>query len=260
KRNNFFEDAEPDFISYKPEEDENAMIEKTVYDMAAYDEEHLIFPSYIYISESNRYIMTKAKVNDRYKALEVKTSTNPESFYVFNDVGYVGEYASAGTAIIAVNEMAAGQVVDSKGNTIYRSIEANSYNTVADQLYEVPCDSKEDSLLTCAYICMDYEGNRVELADVLACDGWENAFETHTLGVGINISGIDLSTALYFLDRDIPFAACIDDGRYVLVISYNEAAIRYYDPVIDEEVRVYRDEFEESLSKQGNTMYTYTAQ
>ncbi len=260
KRNNFFEDAEPDFISYKPEEDENAMIEKTVYDMAAYDEEHLIFPSYIYISESNRYIMTKAKVNDRYKALEVKTSTNPESFYVFNDVGYVGEYASAGTAIIAVNEMAAGQVVDSKGNTIYRSIEANSYNTVADQLYEVPCDSKEDSLLTCAYICMDYEGNRVELADVLACDGWENAFETHTLGVGINISGIDLSTALYFLDRDIPFAACIDDGRYVLVISYNEAAIRYYDPVLDEEVRVYRDEFEESLSKQGNTMYTYTAQ
>ncbi len=260
KRNNFFEDAEPDFISYKPMEDENAMEEKTVYDMAAYDEEHLVFPSYIYISDSNRYIMTKAKVNDRYKSMEVKTGTNPESFYVFNNIGYVGEFASAGTAIIAVNEMATGQVVDSNGNTIYRSIEANSYNTVADQLYEVPCESKEDSLLTCAYICMDYEDNRVELSDVLACEGWEDAFATHTLGVGINISGIDLSTALYFLDRDIPFAACIDDGRYVLVISYNEAAIRYYDPVIDEEVRVSRDEFEESLSKQGNTMYTYTAQ
>lgn len=260
KRNNFFEDAEPDFISYKPKENENAMIEKTVYDMAAFDEEHLIFPSYIYISDSNRYIMTKAKVNDRYKSMEVKTSTNPESFYVFNNVGYVGEYASAGSAIIAVNELAAGQVVDSKGNTVYRSIEASTYNTVADQLYEVPCDNIEDSLLTCAFICMDYEDNRVELEQVLACDSWEHAFETHTLGVGINISGIDLSTALYFLDRDIPFAACIDDGRYVLVISYNEAAIRYYDPVIDEEVRVSRDEFEESLSKQGNTMYTYTAQ
>lgn len=260
KRNSFFEDAEPDFISYKPKENENAMIEKTVYDMTAFDEEHLIFPSYIYISDSNRYIMTKAKVNDRYKAMEVKTSTNPESFYVFNNVGYVGEFASAGTAIIAVNEMAAGQVVDSKGNTIYRSIAADSYNTVADQLYEVPCNNIDDSLLTCAYICMDYAGNRVELEEVLACDGWEDAFEKHTLGVGINISGIDLSTALYFLDRDIPFAACIDDGRYVLVISYNEAAVRYYDPGIDEEVRVYRDEFEESLSKQGNTMYTYTAQ
>lgn len=260
KRNSFFEDTEPDFISYKPKEDENAMVEKTVYDMAAFDEQHLIFPSYIYISDSNRYIMTKAKVNDRYKAMEIKTSTNPESFYVFNNIGYVGEYASAGTAIIAVNEMATGQVVDSKGNTIYRGVEAGSYNTVADQLYEVPCDNIDDSLLTCAYICMEYEDNRVELQDVLASENWEKAFELHTLGVGINISGIDLSTALYFLDRDIPFAACIDDGRYVLVISYNEAAIRYYDPLLDEEVRVSRDEFEESLSKQGNTMYTYTAQ
>lgn len=260
KRNNFFEDVEADFISYKPKEDENAMVEKTFYDKTAFDEQHLIFPSYIYINEQNRYIMTKSKVNDRYKAMEVKTSTNPESFYVFNNVGYVGEYASAGTAIIAVNEMAAGQVVDSNGNTIYRSIEANSYNTVADQLYEVPCDNIEDSLLTCAYICMEYEDNRVELNDVLACKGWEDAFATHTLGVGINISGIDLSTALYFLDRDIPFAACINDGRYVLVISYNEAYVRYYDPVDDEEVRILRDEFEEALSKQGNTMYTYTAQ
>ena len=260
KRNNFFEEIESDFISYKPKEDENAMIEKTFYDMTAFDEQHLVFPSYIYVGDSNRLIITKSKVNDNYKAMEVKTSTNPESFYVFDNVGYMGEYASAGTAIIAVNEMGAGQVVDSKGNTVYRSIVADSYNTVADKLYEVPCNNIEDSLLTCAYICMDYEGNRVELNDILACQGWEDAFEKHTLGVGINISGIDLSTALYFLDRDIPFAACIDDGRYVLVISYNEAAVRYYDPVLDEEVRVYRDEFEESLSKQGNTMYTYTAQ
>ncbi len=260
KRNNFFEDIEPDFISYKAKTDENAMVEKTVYDMAAFDEQHLVFPSYIYVSDKNRYIMTKSKVNDRYKYMEVKTSTDPESFYVFNDIGYVGEYASAGTAIIAVNEMAAGQVVDSKGNTIYRCIAADSYNTVADKLYEVSCNNINDSLLTCAYICMDYEGNRVELNEVLACESWEAAFYEYTLGVGINISGIDLDTALYFLDRDIPFAARINDGRYVLVISYNEAYVRYYDPVDDEEVRILRDEFEEALSKQGNTMYTYTSQ
>ncbi|MBQ8316784.1 MAG: hypothetical protein IJX85_00450 [Lachnospiraceae bacterium] len=260
KRNNFFEDTEPDFISYKPKENENAMLEKTFYDMAAYDEQHLVFPSYIYLSDTNNIIMTKSKVNDRYKAMEVKTSTNPESFYVFDNVGYVGEFASAGAAIIEVNEMGTGQVVDSKGNAIYRSIAADSYNTVADSIYQVSCTSVDDSLLTCAYMCIDYEGNRVEYEQVMACDSWEDAFETHTLGVGINISGIDLSTALYFLDRDIPFAACIDDGRYVLVISYNEAYVRYYDPILDEEVRILRDEFEEALSLQGNTMYTYTAQ
>ena len=260
KRNNFFEDADPDFISYKPQEDDNAMIKKTIYDKVAFDEKHLVFPSYIYVSENNQLIMTKSKVNDRYRSLEVKTNTKSGSFYVFDDIGYVGEFASAGTAIITVNGMSTGQVVDSKGNVIYRSIAADSYNTVADKIYEVPCANKNQSLLTCAFMCIDYTGNRVELNDVLACEGWEDAFEKHTLGVGINISGIDLSTALYFLDRDIPFAACIDDGRYVLVISYNESALRYYDPILDEEVRVSRDEFEDSLSKHGNTMYTFSAQ
>ena len=74
------------------------------------------------------------------------------------------------------------------------------------------------------------------------------------------ISGIDLDTALYFLERDVPFAACIDDGRYVLVISYNSTHIRYYDPMLGEEVKVTRNEFKNSLSMQGNIMYTYTSQ
>ena len=94
----------------------------------------------------------------------------------------------------------------------------------------------------------------------MACDSWEEAFSEYTHGVGINISGISLDTALYFLDRDIPFAACIDDGRYVLVISYNSSHIRYYDPIAAEEVKVTRTEFTNLLSMQGNTMYTYTSQ
>ena len=100
----------------------------------------------------------------------------------------------------------------------------------------------------------------VTVAQVLACESWEDAFEEYTYGVGMNVSGIDLQTALYFLDRDVPFAACIDDGRYVLVISYNSTHIRYYDPIEGGEIKVTRDAFEDSLSKQSNTIYTYTSQ
>ena len=88
----------------------------------------------------------------------------------------------------------------------------------------------------------------------------DSAFAEYTDGVGVNISGISLDIALYFLDRDVPFAARIDDGRYVLVISYNSTHVRYYDPIEDGEVKVTREAFEESLSLQGNTMYTYTSQ
>ena len=96
--------------------------------------------------------------------------------------------------------------------------------------------------------------------DIMSCDSFEDAFEKYTFGVGINISGIDLSTALYFLDRDIPFVARIEEGQYVIVISYNSTHVRYYDPTVDGEVKVARKKFEDSLSVYGNTMYTYTSQ
>ena len=52
----------------------------------------------------------------------------------------------------------------------------------------------------------------------------------------------------------------LDDGRYVLVISYNSTHIRYYDPVLGAEVKVTRKAFENSLSLQSNTMYTFSVQ
>ncbi len=260
KRNNFFEDTESDFISYKPDVTGSDIVLSDGYDGTFYDQMDLVFPSNIYLTENMKMIMTKSKDEGDSKSMEVKTTTNPASFYVFNDIGYVGEFASAGSAITAVTEMVSGLVVDSRGNTIYRSLAADSYNTVADEIYQTTCTSVEDSLLTCAYMCIEYEDNRVEYDSVMSCTSWADAFEKNTLGVGINISGIDLTTALYFLDRDIPFAAQIDDGRFVLVISYNEAYIRYYDPILDEEVRILRYEFEDLLSVYRNTMYTYTAQ
>lgn len=260
KNNNFFETCDADFISYKEEEGENDLSVVSFKDSMERSRLDIVFPSNIYISNTVERIMTKNKKEDNYTELSVKTKITENSFYVFGNSGYRGEYNSAGRAILAVLDEHAGLVVDSNGNTIYRTIEAIEYNTIADDITEYPCGSVEDSLMTCAYMCVEYNNSNVEYSDIMACDSWENAFAEYTLGVGINISGIDLDTALYFLDRDVPFAACIDDGRYVLVISYNSTHIRYYDPVLDEEVKVTRKSFKNSLSMHGNTMYTYTSQ
>ena len=192
--------------------------------------------------------------------MRVETQTRDGAYYVFDNIGYTGEYETAGSAITRVVDDEAGLVVDSSGNTIYRCLAADSYNTVADEIKETSNPDVNQSLLTCAYMCAEYAGGALELPDAIASGTFEKVFEDYTNGVGINISGISLSTALYFLDRDIPFAACIDDGRYVLVISYNSTHIRYYDPVLGEEVKVTRKAFENSLSLQSNTMYTFSVQ
>lgn len=260
KLNGFYEEIEPDYISFKPEQDVRTVVPSYYYDDTELYQVDLVFPSYIYVGEDNDFNITRSKEYEKYVETNVYTINVDDIYYVFNNSGYSGEYSSAGRAIVAVTEQGTGLVVDSNGNTIYRDIAAVSYNTVASDIDETSCESIDDTLMTCAYMCIEYIDNTVTYESVMQCDSWEKAFNEYTVGVGINISGVSLDVALYFLDRDVPFAARIDDGRYVLVISYNSSHIRYYDPMLDEEVRVTRREFAEAMSLQGNTMYTYTSQ
>lgn len=260
KEEKFFADEEPDFISYKKDMTENTVLLVVNFDDLEYNQVDMVFPDNIYIPSKATIVITKTKDEEKYKEFEVKTTTREESYYVFYNTGFSGEYNSAGRAISNVNQDEMGLVVDSNGNTIYRSIDPTEYNTVADAIKHMPVKKKKQTLLACAYMCIEYIDGRVEYENVKNCSSWKQAFEENTNGVGIDISGIDLNTALYFLDRDVPIAACIDDGRYVLVISYNSTHIRYYDPMKDEEVKVTRKEFEELLAKKSNVMFTYTSQ
>ncbi len=260
KQNNFFVSTDEDIISYKNPMEESNINKTYFYDSYAMNILDLTFPSNIYIPETAKLVMAKSGKPEDYEKFSIKTSVRDGSYYVFDDGNFRGEYKSAGKAIVNVSGNNTGLVVDGEGNIVYRALDATSYNTVADAIDEYPCSRKEDTKMVCAYMCIEYLNSDIKYEDVAVYSEWEDAFEELTYGVGINISGIELETALYFLDRDIPFAACVDDGRYVLVVSYNSTHIRYYDPMKGEEVRVTRKYFEEILSMQGNTMYTYTSQ
>lgn len=260
KNNNFFESCEADTIAYKKSSKDDSLYLKHNYSATELNQVDIVYPSMMFIVSNVKQKMTKAKNAAKYTEIEVKTKPAGHRYYVFTNGGYAGEFRGAASAILEATTQADGLVVDENGNTVYRSIAADRYNTIASEITEKSCETVEQSLLACAFMCIKYIDRDANYDDIMACDSFEHAFEQYTYGVGINISGIDLSTALYFLDRDIPFVARIDDGRYVIVISYNSTHIRYYDPIADGEVKVTRKKFEDSLSIHGNTMYTYTSQ
>jgi hypothetical protein len=257
KNNNFFSETDADYLTYKHTVDETAITVSESYDTSEYLHRELLLPSNMYLTDTSLPVMTKQKEYENYAAMELATTVAEDRYYVFDSRGFNSECITAGQAIEVVVENNAGLVIDSEGNVIYRNQDATTYNTVADLIKETGCDSAENSLLTCAYMCIEYLDNRVTLEQVLSCGDYETAFSELTTGKGINVSGISLSTALYFLDRNIPFTARIDDGRYVLVISYNSTHIRYFDPVADEEVKTSREAFEDAMSTYGNTIYTF---
>lgn len=260
KNNNFFEETEPDYISCKKNPDTSKTQLKYSYDDAMLNIVDIALPENMYIDADYNPIMTKTRDYEGYKEMVVLASAEDAGFSVFDNQGYLDEFDSAGLAIKYVNNCSSGIVVDGDGNTIYRKLDAISYNTVADKIKEISCDSIEKTLLTCAYMCISTINSKADYNEVISSSSFEDAFLNNSNGVGMNISGIELDTALYFLDRDVPFVARIDDGRYVLVISYNSTHIRYYDPFADGEVKVTRENFSDSLSLWGNEMYAYTSQ
>ena len=93
--------------------------------------------------------------------------------------------------------------------------------------------------------------------EVRAMDNWMESFEMYGTDVkGINISGVKLDTAIGYLSDGYPFAARLSD-RYVLVVSYNDDFIRYYDPIEDQEVRLQRYLFQIKCEDEGNEFYTF---
>lgn len=260
KLNNYFQEEKPDFITYKKDTDVMEITANYEYDNKAMNRLVLKYPPNMYLGSDTKLVITTNKESENYYEFKTKTSTREKVFYVFDAIGYAGEYASAGKAITEVSGYNTGLVVDDNGNTIYRNLESKTYNTVADNLNMRACNNVDESLMACAYMCIEYINEDIEYEQVMECETWEEAFEKYTFGVGIDISGIDLSTALYFLDREVPFVASVEENHFVIVFSYNSTHVRYYDPVLGEDVKVTRTSFEEKLSMQSNTIYTYTSQ
>jgi hypothetical protein len=104
---------------------------------------------------------------------------------------------------------------------------------------------------------LTYQGITLDYEELSAYDNPVEALTALGKYEAADISGISLDMLLSYVSDGIPVISRIDDGRYVLVVSYNSEAVRYYDPVIDDEVRVSRQEYESSMEKGNNELYTY---
>ncbi len=259
RRDAFFNEIEPDYISYNRENTGDSILLLDYNDTYAKKQKVLSFPTDMYVGSRADYRRIKEKNENAAPCVSVKGMADERDYYVYSNIGFHGAYESCGKAILVVNELPGSMVVDARGSIVYRGIAADSYNTVGDKIRETKAPRAHETLLTCAYMCIRYLGYDAELSEVLTSESFEDAFAKYTYDVGLNISGVDLSTALYFLDRDCPFVANIGNNHYVLVISYNSTHIRYYDPAGDEEIKVTRAEFEALMNKGANELYTFAA-
>ena len=130
------------------------------------------------------------------------------------------------------------------------------YAEVTEGLQEITCATPAESLQKCIEMILQYEN--VEIPEAMDMSGNANDILQRYLDkAGVNLVGCDVDNALFYLCQGAPVVVKLDADTYVLIISYNETTIRYYNPVTGEEVRELRYELEKTFAEQGNQFFTY---
>lgn len=260
KTNGKLESTTQDFITYKNEESTDKIVVNYKYTDRAYNQLYMIFPSYMYVTEKPKIMITKESVNEEDTTVKIAFEHKNKKFYAYGQGKYMTDYLSLNAAVRVAYENA-GVVLDENGVIVWRKIAVKDYHTVADKIKLYTVSDEESTLAACIYMMGVYEEKNPEFsalqADIENGDAIEDIILKYTGRQGTDITGCDFENGLYYLCKDAPVITRLADGTYVLVTSYNGEKIRYINPLEDEDIVESREEFEEKVKDSGNVFISY---
>lgn len=250
--------ASDDFITFKEDEKNQGIKAEFRLSENGYSKLYFTVPDGIYLTYVPNLNITKSKVKDEIVSMVVSVPNEGANYMVYNNLGLAKIYAVAGDAINYAIDIS-GIVVSKNGEVIYRRTENEEYNTIASAIFHHSSKSVTDSLQDCLYMVLNYQGVNVSYDELTGCTDATEVLNTYGKYEGVDISGLSLELVLGYVGNNIPVISRISDGRYVLVVSYNSTDVRYYDPVLDEEVVKSRTAYEGMMESGGNELYSYVA-
>lgn len=178
-------------------------------------------------------------------------------FYVYGKNGIEGIYVNPGKAV-ELAYRTAGVVVDDDGDYIWRRETRSSRNQIMAITEDVITES-EGSLAVCLDTILRFEGisrntqrllNRGETVfDIL-----RNDLQECTI---LDLSGCNLDAVLYYVNKDIPVLATLEDGNAVLIVGFNELNIVVMDPVEGTLEKRGMNDSTEWFNENGNQFIAY---
>ncbi len=187
--------------------------------------------------------------------------TEPEEteprYYVYGKNGIEGIYANPGRAV-ALAYSAAGVVVDDDGGYVWRRESRSARNQIM-AITEDEMSETRSSLAVCLDTILKFEGisrNTQRLLDsgstvfsILDTDLQEETI--------LDLTGCSLDAVLYYVNKDIPVLALLEDDNAVLIVGFNELNIVVMDPITGTLYKKGMNDSTEWLSENGNRFITY---
>ena len=192
------------------------------------------------------------------------TITEPEKtearYYVYGKNGIEGIYTNPGKAV-ALAYTAAGVVVDDKGRYIWRRETRSTRNQIM-AITEDEMSETRSSLAVCLDTILKFEGisrntQRLLDRDNTAFSILEADLQDNTI---LDLTGCSLDAVLYYVNKDIPVLALLEDGNAVLIVGFNELNIVVMDPTTGTLYKKGMNDSTEWLNENGNRFITYARQ
>ncbi len=209
-------------------------------------------------SKSLLHLTPKEVLFEGSRAVETPgmSSTEPR-FYVYGKNGIEGIYVNPGKAV-ELAYRTAGVVVDDDGDYIWRRETRSSRNQIMAITEDSITESK-GSLAVCLDTILRFEGISRNTQRLLnrgntIFDILRNDLQEYTI---LDLSGCSLDAVLYYVNKDIPVLATLDDGNAVLIVGFNELNIVVMDPVEGTLEKRGMNDSTEWLNENGNQFIAY---
>ena len=181
-------------------------------------------------------------------------------YYVYGPNGVEGIYRNPANAINHADEVA-GVVLGDDGRYVW--IRGN--RVLKNQIMAIEGASvteEKDSVAVCLDTMLKFEGI-IRNSEYLLAQG-ETIYSVLEKNLPdaqiLDLKGCSLEAVLYYVNRDIPVLATLNDGTAVLIIGFNQYNIVVMDPLKDAKNAIYKKGINDStdwFERNGNCFVTY---
>lgn len=207
---------------------------------------------------SLKYLTPKQVMYEGIRELSLPLRQQPaDAYYVYDKYGIAKVDYFAGEAVSKANELS-GYVMNTKGQCIW---EKSNRSTVRELSRIAPATSDETrgSLAVCLDTMLNYEGVAGDSQRLLESGKTSIAILEENLKNKqiLDLSGCDLNSVLYYVDKNYPVLAILKDANAVLIVGYNELNTVLFNPLTGKIAKMGMNDSREFFAYNGNCFVTY---
>ena len=189
--------------------------------------------------------------------IDLDVPSSVKRFYVYNAGDVCGIYVTEAAAVEAACETG-GTATEESGNVIWKYASRKNVNQIME-IGPTEIGEGESSLSVCMDVMMGYEGI-IRNSEVLLQSGRSvrDILAENMDGVTVlDLSGCTMDHLYFYLDRDIPVMALLNDGGAVLITGHNDRELVIMDPSKGELGKKDIEKMAEFFENNGNQFISY---